>query len=377
MKPNEYQTLAMETQADQEVLHTWQMTQGVKATQLQNGVRGLTDEVGELNAALKRWLEYKKELDEGNLLEECGDVLWRTTQILTAIGKTLEEAMESNLRKLGIRYEEGFTFEEANNRDLEQEEQVFDDGRKLTELQDAEIRNFGKVCDANDIPTSSKKFIEAKEVLDSLSFTYGLNPDNYALWKDQAFAIIKARRNAKTLQDSNKTITTQHQNLPIQEPKLCQGNWGWGSTCCGECVACINSRPSLKNLSRWASESSETSDNPRRVLAARRCLVAVGYQYGVKASVYDSWDEVVDAIEKAEFSKKMDEVGANHRDADDGVDYEKDILPFPPEVNKTTVELIGSIILKRFDTLVHDMGSGAYFKEDIEELFKTLADEVQ
>lgn len=121
MSPNQYQELAMQKEADQKVIYNRLVEAGVFASRLHNGVRGLSDEVGELNACLKSWIEYGKPLNLDNVLEECGDVLWRTAQILTTVGYTLQEALEANLRKLNVRYEEGFTEKEANNRNLEAE----------------------------------------------------------------------------------------------------------------------------------------------------------------------------------------------------------------------------------------------------------------
>jgi len=129
MKPNEYQRAALTTEADQmEILLRYKQmshTDLITAVELSNGVRGLSDEVGELNGALKKWLEYGKALDVTNILEECGDCLWRVCQILNAVDLTMEQAMEANLRKLSgskdARYNEGFSNDKALNRDTEAE----------------------------------------------------------------------------------------------------------------------------------------------------------------------------------------------------------------------------------------------------------------
>lgn len=105
MSPNEYQIKAMEKEADQEKIRQRIYAAGVIATRLENGLRGLTNEVGELADAVKGWLEYGRDLNRVNILEEVGDVLWRSCQILKAVGFTLEDAMEANLRKLGVRFE--------------------------------------------------------------------------------------------------------------------------------------------------------------------------------------------------------------------------------------------------------------------------------
>lgn len=108
MNPNEYQERAMAMEADQEELLHYRTECGVTAVRFDNGLTGLVDEVGELSAVKKRWLEYQKPLTEEirmNVLEECGDVLWRTSQILKAFGFTMEQAMAVNLAKLEeVRY---------------------------------------------------------------------------------------------------------------------------------------------------------------------------------------------------------------------------------------------------------------------------------
>jgi len=124
MTPNEYQELAMSKEADQEAIRQRVYSHGIQATRLENGLRGLTDEVGELAGAVKAWLEYGKPLDVSNVLEECGDVLWRTAQILLAIDCSMGQAMEANLRKLSVRYEGRCTDSEAANRNLKAERQA-------------------------------------------------------------------------------------------------------------------------------------------------------------------------------------------------------------------------------------------------------------
>lgn len=119
MKGREYQELAMRTMADQEAIRQRIFLTGPKATQLDGGLRGLTDEVGEIASAVKKYLEYNQPLNERNVLEECGDAIWRIAQILDAIGMTVEDAMVANIAKLQIRYPTKYEDElaaEANRR---------------------------------------------------------------------------------------------------------------------------------------------------------------------------------------------------------------------------------------------------------------------
>ena len=141
MGPNDYQQRALAKEANQERIRDHVYRQGVKATRFSNGIRGLTDEVGELADLEKRWLEYQgKEPTQVQVLEECGDVLWRVSQILASFGLTLDQAMEANLAKLeGVRYKVGIcnphdAAEENRNREAEaMVVQNTIDSRKLVE----------------------------------------------------------------------------------------------------------------------------------------------------------------------------------------------------------------------------------------------------
>lgn len=121
LTPNEYAEAALAKEADQAELHDHRYVMGVRATRMQNGLNGLMDEVGELAAQVKGWLEYKRELDGVNLKEEVGDCLWRLAQICKAGGFTLEDAMVSNLAKLNVRWENKCVPHEESDRDREAE----------------------------------------------------------------------------------------------------------------------------------------------------------------------------------------------------------------------------------------------------------------
>ena len=108
MDPNKYQQLALEKEASQAQIHEHVCSQGVCGTRFTNGVNGLTNECGELADLRKRWLEYQGLPPQAHeVLEECGDVIWRTTQILATFNLTLEQAMEANIKKLHeVRYKD-------------------------------------------------------------------------------------------------------------------------------------------------------------------------------------------------------------------------------------------------------------------------------
>ena len=132
MLSGKYEELAMRSQANQTAIGDRLTALDGKSqrqlTQLRNGVTGLSDEVGELNACVKKFVEYGQPLDITNIQEEVGDCLWRLTQICQAIGYTLEQAMIHNIQKLQIRYPEGFNdFQAAEeNRDRAAERQLLE-----------------------------------------------------------------------------------------------------------------------------------------------------------------------------------------------------------------------------------------------------------
>lgn len=90
---------------------------------------GLVTEAGEFQDMLKKHLYYGRELDMVNLKEEAGDLLWYCAIALQALGTDFESVMQTNIDKLKARYPEKFTEESANNRDLETERQILENGQ--------------------------------------------------------------------------------------------------------------------------------------------------------------------------------------------------------------------------------------------------------
>lgn len=139
MHTNDYEVLAMRTQADQQKILERMVELGPNFVQLDMATRGLADEVGEVNAAVKKCLEYGKQLDAINVVEEVGDVMWRCAQIMDALRNimtkgvqydinhyTLENAMTVNIAKLAKRYPDQFSDQLANNRDLDAERKALE-----------------------------------------------------------------------------------------------------------------------------------------------------------------------------------------------------------------------------------------------------------
>ena len=94
---------------------------GHQLARIDHASKGLVTEAGELTDALKRVLIYGKPLDRTNVLEEIGDILWYAALGLDAIGASFEDAFESNIAKLRVRYPDQFDPARALTRDVEAE----------------------------------------------------------------------------------------------------------------------------------------------------------------------------------------------------------------------------------------------------------------
>ena len=133
MNVNDYQRLAMRTKCDQiealyRISNKENHTPGVSLIQLNQAALGLAGDAGELCNAVARCVYYGKELDLTNVKEEVGDVLWWIAEACDAIGVSMEDMMEANIRKLQVRYPDKFTEELAaeENRNREAERQAIE-----------------------------------------------------------------------------------------------------------------------------------------------------------------------------------------------------------------------------------------------------------
>lgn len=83
---------------------------------------GLCTEAGEYMDVLKKHVYYDKPFNSVELAEELGDILWYVAIAADALGISMEEIADKNIRKLQARYKgEGFSRDEALQRDLELE----------------------------------------------------------------------------------------------------------------------------------------------------------------------------------------------------------------------------------------------------------------
>ena len=78
---------------------------------------GLQTEVGELADAYKRQVGYNQELDEQNVKEELGDILFYLQGLCNLKGWNLEGIMCENVEKLTKRYPKGYTDKAAMERE--------------------------------------------------------------------------------------------------------------------------------------------------------------------------------------------------------------------------------------------------------------------
>ncbi len=87
---------------------------------------GMASEVGELADALKKHIIYGQALDEINVLEESSDLTWYVALGLSAIKRSMGEALEKNIAKLRARYGDAFDASKALNRDLAAERKALE-----------------------------------------------------------------------------------------------------------------------------------------------------------------------------------------------------------------------------------------------------------
>lgn len=99
-----------------------------KIFELEHCAKGLNTEAGEFDDALKKHIFYDKELDETNLKEELGDILWYIGTVCERMGWSMEDVAKTNIEKLRARYPEKFSQEKAENRDLDREREVLENG---------------------------------------------------------------------------------------------------------------------------------------------------------------------------------------------------------------------------------------------------------
>ena len=87
-----------------------------KELRLLNWCLGIGGESGELLNKMKKKIFHQKSIDVKEIEEEIGDVLWYLAILAYDLNLDFNTVVESNIKKLMIRYPNGFSLERANNR---------------------------------------------------------------------------------------------------------------------------------------------------------------------------------------------------------------------------------------------------------------------
>lgn len=126
MTPHEYQKLAERTESSNFEYIADRMVGYDKMVRLQHAAAGLCTEAGEFMDMLKKHIYYGKDLDEVNLAEEIGDILWYAVLACNALEINLEDVMEKNIKKLAARYPGEFKDDDALHRNLDAERKILE-----------------------------------------------------------------------------------------------------------------------------------------------------------------------------------------------------------------------------------------------------------
>lgn len=102
-----------------------------------HAVLGIATEAGELLEAIEIGLFGEDGFDLVNVAEEIGDVFWYQAILANVASKSFEEIQATNIAKLRARFPNKFSEYDAQNRNLEKERQILEDGKDI----DAFIRN--------------------------------------------------------------------------------------------------------------------------------------------------------------------------------------------------------------------------------------------
>lgn len=101
-----------------------------RKVRLLHAALGLTGEAGELADAVKKHVIYGRDLDEKNIKEELGDLMWYIAILCDVLDINIEGVMESNIAKLKTRYPGNkWSAEAEQNRNLDAERQALEDGK--------------------------------------------------------------------------------------------------------------------------------------------------------------------------------------------------------------------------------------------------------
>ena len=111
MNASDYQEQAARTQIDQpgfeipghEMMLVW-------------NALGLAGEAGEVAELVKKGVFHRHSIDRARLEKELGDVLWYASALSTSLGLDLGEIMQGNIEKLKVRYPNGYSSIDSQQR---------------------------------------------------------------------------------------------------------------------------------------------------------------------------------------------------------------------------------------------------------------------
>lgn len=90
-----------------------------------HAILGMVSEVGEICENVLHSYAHGKKIDKNNLSEEIGDLLWYIALFLRYTGSDFETEFNRNIEKLKKRFPDKFTIDNALNRNIEKEQEVF------------------------------------------------------------------------------------------------------------------------------------------------------------------------------------------------------------------------------------------------------------
>lgn len=124
---------------------------GPATSRLLHAAMGMVTESGEFMDVLKKHIFYGKVVDEINLKEELGDIMWYMAIACDVLGTDFETEMQRNIAKLRERYPSMFDSEHAINRDLDAERAVLEIGDQRIELKRIDVEPDDAFDEANDL----------------------------------------------------------------------------------------------------------------------------------------------------------------------------------------------------------------------------------
>ncbi len=115
MNFDEYQSKAARTCNYRDVFTGLPATQDAQ-DHILNPSLGLAGESGEFCDMVKKVMYHGHTMDKDKMVKELGDILWYISTAATALGVSLGDVADLNVKKLEKRYPEGFSHEASINR---------------------------------------------------------------------------------------------------------------------------------------------------------------------------------------------------------------------------------------------------------------------